>query len=370
MPGDATAPHPPASFLSGDVASLVREMLAARGEGPEDEKRKTDVIMRMRALMMPASEEGGEDAGAITAEEEALYHDMRAMVTSLTQSEIYTKISSSFDEMRTVVTDAVRGADGAGGGEEDYRARLLNVASYLRDDIAGARAAAPGAGDAAPPAPSPIEKLLATAAGVMRSVLAMTCRQVPSIEMPVLSGLVDSPIGKVVYHLGNLKFSSFGLDIDGINATVPPASSPAAAAGGVEEGGAPRRASVEVRGINCRIEDLQFSYGKVYTPHCMGEGACSVEVAGCDLSLQYDVEMTSRGVVLTVLGSEVSVARLEVTMSAQKSSAASWLYGVLLSVLNKRLTRIIQQNLSNVIAVQVRHPRRARPSPPCATIGR
>lgn len=128
---------------------------------------------------------------------------------------------------------------------------------------------------------------------------------------------------------------------------MPPAATDATGLSGPQ-----RHAAVEVRGINCKIANLLWSYGKVFSPHCMSEGAACVEVTGCDLRLLYDVEMTKGGVVLTVLGSEVQVQKLDIKMN--KSSSAAWLYNILLSVLNRRLTRIIQQSLTTAIAVQVK----------------
>ena len=216
--GNGLSSSPSSLFTSGDVASLVREMFAA-GDGGEGqaEEQKTEIILKMRKMMMPPSSEGDEGGGdgrngEISGEEEALYEDLKCMVSSLQTSPIYSKIGDAFDEMRTAVRDYSIGE--ADGEAEDCRTKILNVASHLRDNIAdahntGAEGASDGrASEAGSETFSPIGKLLGTAAGVMRSVLAMTCRQVPSIEMPVVSGLVDSPIGKIVYHLGTHRFPS------------------------------------------------------------------------------------------------------------------------------------------------------------------
>ena len=77
-----------------------------------------------------------------------------------------------------------------------------------------------------------------------------------------------------------MKFSEFNVDlINGISATVPPASDASGAPAGRE------CAKVEVRGVNCKISNLLWSWGKAYSSNIQSQGASSVEIEGCDLSL-------------------------------------------------------------------------------------
>ena len=366
-------------FSPSDVAELFRDFVGNDGvdeaeDGKDREAKKADVILRMRQLLKSAGpqagearahvtaaggddasvkgkkeeedeegkEEGKEEEAAITADEEQLYEDIRSIITTFSSSALFSKIGSTISTMTSVVRASETSSD-------DVKRHIMDTASILGKDIV---AETPALKEKAA-----LSNVFGAAAGVMRALMKMICGYVPNVEMPVMSGLVDSAAGRVCYHLGNISFSQFSCDLDGVGASQAQtqSSSDSASAADLPPSGATADATdtyrtVHVKGVDCVIDNLMWSYGKVSAPYMMGRGSSRVEIKGLDITLKYNASVTGSGVDVTVEGSEIDIASVKVTMN---DDSASWVYSLLLSVLNKRLSNAIKQSLASAIAVQV-----------------
>jgi len=163
---------------------------------------------------------------------------------------------------------------------------------------------------------------------VLKACLELVLEYIPNLEIPDIYGLYSSPIGDVLYSIGSLRFASF--DFDAVNGVQIKLGNPV---------------SLTLDDIGASVQNFSWQYAKegVYMGgHYLGEGGANLDIKNTTVHMEYGYCYENGRVTLTIQKHSLELRDLEVTV---ENAGASWLYNLILEILNTRLKEMLERQL-------------------------
>jgi len=162
---------------------------------------------------------------------------------------------------------------------------------------------------------------------VLKGCLELVLEYIPNLEMPDIYGSYESPLGEIVYSIGNLKFASFDFDAQkGVQIKL----------------GNP--VSLHLDEIGASVDRFVWSYAKPgggagmggMIGDVLGEGEATLCVKESSVRMEYGYCYEEGRVTLTILQHRLELKDLSVTVGA--SARQSWLYNTYINPTTRILT--------------------------------
>lgn len=162
---------------------------------------------------------------------------------------------------------------------------------------------------------------------VLKGCLELVLEYIPNLEMPDIYGSYESPLGEICYSIGNLKFASF--DFDAQNGVQIRLGNPL---------------SLHLDEIGATVDDFVWQYAKPGSMigDVLGEGAATLAVQEASVHMEYGYCYEQGRVTLTILQHRLELKELSVTVGG---ASQSWLYNMMLQILNTRLRQMLERQL-------------------------
>eukprot|EP00658_Telonema_sp_P-2_P025387 TRINITY_DN20220_c0_g1_i2.p1 TRINITY_DN20220_c0_g1~~TRINITY_DN20220_c0_g1_i2.p1 ORF type:complete len:865 (+),score=228.79 TRINITY_DN20220_c0_g1_i2:207-2801(+) len=159
---------------------------------------------------------------------------------------------------------------------------------------------------------------------MLQGVLELALSVIPEIPIPRLLGVYSSPVGDVSYQLTGMQFSSFTFLPENFS---------------LELG---TKLSLSLRDISANINNFSWHFAKNSFPMMTGAGTGSVRTSNASVSLEYQITYQHGRVCLRIDRQEVVLNDFSVTVS---DTGNSWLYNMILAVLNTKLRHMLESQL-------------------------
>jgi len=160
----------------------------------------------------------------------------------------------------------------------------------------------------------------------------------PTVKIPPISGVSQTPAGEVAYSLNGVMFSSFEFPPEGLNTSL------------YEEYSLP--IVIEASGIVAKVSNFTWFYRQSAWPMLTADGLADCTVQGATVRLTLDLEVDDETGEASFVIRESSVNIEELVLQVHGNST-SWLYNMLIGVFSKMVKDTVEEALRDAVTWQL-----------------